>query len=202
VHQFCLRGAQVTACDITQRAVEITGRRLEIYDFKAEVCVGNAEGLPFPDSTFDHVNCQGVIHHTPDTAACIREFARVLRPRGTACFSVYFRTLPLRSQSLFRVTTTLLAGLIQMRGRGRESMMQAATPAELVRMYDGSENPLGKSYTSGEVRALARPYFAILETTRIGFPRRVFPFDMPDRVHRILSRRLGLMIAFRCRKLG
>lgn len=202
LHQFCPLGARVTACDITQRGVDITRRRAELYGFHADVRLGNTERLPFPDSSFDHVNCQGVIHHTPDTAACIKEFARVLRPGGTACFSVYYRSLILRSSFLFALVTRLLGGVVRLRGRGRESMLQAETPQELVRMYDGSENPLGKSYTRPEMEAMIRPHFMILEVLRYGFPRKVFPFAIPDLAHRLLSRWFGLMIVFRCRKPG
>ncbi|MGQ0642811.1 MAG: class I SAM-dependent methyltransferase [Gemmatimonadaceae bacterium] len=202
LHQFCPLGANVTACDITDRAVQITRRRAELYRFPANVMQGNAERLSFPDSSFDHVNCQGVIHHTPDTAACIREFVRVVRPGGTVCFSVYYRSLLLRSRPLFKLVTFLLGGIVRLRGRGRESMLRAATAEELVRMYDGAENPLGKSYTRADIEAILPKELQLVAVRRFNFPRRVFPFSMPDWLHRILSRWFGLMIVFRCRKVA
>jgi 2-polyprenyl-3-methyl-5-hydroxy-6-metoxy-1,4-benzoquinol methylase len=198
--QFCARGARVTACDLTERAVAMTRRRAELYGFQAEVQQGNAELLPFAEASFDHVNCQGVIHHTPDTAACIREWARVLRPGGTACFSVYFRALVLRSPLLFALVTRLLRPVVKLPGRGRETMLSAATPDELVRQYDGAQNPLGKCYTRPEMEKMILPHLRILQVLRFGFPRKVFPFAIPDFVHRVLSRCFGLMIAFRCQK--
>ncbi|MGH7711739.1 MAG: class I SAM-dependent methyltransferase [Gemmatimonadaceae bacterium] len=202
LHQFCPLGAKVTACDITHRGVMITRRRAELYGFQAVVMQGNAERLPFADSSFDHVNCQGVIHHTPDTAACINEFVRVLRPGGTVCFSVYYRSLLLRSRLLFSLVTFLLRGIVRLKGRGRESMLRAANPEELVRMYDGAENPLGKSYTRADIQALVEKQLAVLDVRRYCFPRRAFPFAIPDTLHRILSRWFGLMIVFRCRKVA
>jgi 2-polyprenyl-3-methyl-5-hydroxy-6-metoxy-1,4-benzoquinol methylase len=201
VGQFCKRGAEVHGCDLTERAVEITRRRLEIFGLQADVRVGNAERLPYPDAAFDHVNCQGVIHHTPNPRACIAEFHRVLRAGGTLCLSVYYRTLALRSRAVFRVIAALSRPLISLRGRGRERMLAAATPEDLVRMYDGAANPIGVAYTRKEFRRLLGPGFVVLEQKRFGFPRRAMPIAVADGVHRLLSNTLGLMIVFRCRKL-
>lgn len=42
-----------------------------------------AEFLPYRDGVFDHVVCFGVFPHLDDREAALREFRRVLRPRGT-----------------------------------------------------------------------------------------------------------------------
>lgn len=47
-----------------------------------------AEGLPFPDGTFDGVICKVVTPYT-DEAKAIAEWARVLRPGGTALVSYH-----------------------------------------------------------------------------------------------------------------
>jgi ubiquinone/menaquinone biosynthesis C-methylase UbiE len=49
----------------------------------------NAEKLNFTSGTFDHVYSFGVIHHSPDTKAIVREIYRVLRPGGTFLVMVY-----------------------------------------------------------------------------------------------------------------
>jgi SAM-dependent methyltransferase len=201
VHEFCLRKAKVSACDLSDTAVRLTRTRLEMFNMAADVRQGNAERLPYGDGDFDHVNCQGVIHHTPNTAACIEEFHRVLRPGGTLCFSVYYKTLPLRWRWLYRIVSLCTRSWLGMRGRGRERMMLAQTPEELVRMYDGAENPIGKAYTRSEICPMLQGQFAILSERRFGFPRRILPVEMPDALYRIFSRMLGLMIVFRCRKL-
>ena len=43
------------------------------------------------DDSVDHVNCQGVLHHTSHPEAILAELARVLRPGGTATIMVYNR---------------------------------------------------------------------------------------------------------------
>ncbi len=201
VHQFCRVGAKVSACDLSEAAVELTLRRLELFGLRADVRQGNAERLPYADGSFDHVNCQGVIHHTPDPPQCIGEFYRVLKPGGTLCFSVYFKLLILRSAPLFKAVTKLLRPWIRMRGRGRENMLWASSPEELVRLYDGAENPIGKAFTRAELHAMLAGRFRILKERRVGFPRRVLPLPIVTGVHKLLSNMLGLMIVLRCRKV-
>lgn len=200
VHEFCMRKAIVSACDLSSVAVRLTRKRLELFGLRAEVEEGNAEALPYASGVFDHVNCQGVIHHTPDTAQCLKEFYRVLRPGGTLCFSVYYKILPLRSRLLYRWVSWCTRTWLRMPGRGRENMMAAATPEELVRLYDGSGNPIGKAYTRAEVAAMIPEGFRVVEVRRFGFPRRLIPVPIPDGLYRALSKRLGLMLVLRCRK--
>ena len=200
VRQFCQLGANVSACDLTETAVQLTKRHLEFFGLQADLRQGNAEALPYDFESFDHVNCQGVIHHTPNAAQCIREFHRVLRPGGTLCVSVYYKALPLRWNWLYRLTSFLTRSWLGMKGRGRERMMYAKDGAELVRLYDGAENPIGRSYTRAEMKRMLGG-FEILRWARVGFPRRVLPIHMPDRVHRLLSSWFGLMLVVRCRKV-
>lgn len=201
VDRFCRTGAVVSACDLTETAVDLTSRRLELFGLKADVRSGNAEDLPYPESVFHHVNCQGVIHHTPDTARCLREFHRVLRPGGTLCFSVYNKTLPLRWRWLYRMVRTLTQSWLGLPGRGRENMLTATTPEELVRRYDGIQNPIGKAYTREELHQMLSGRFSVLECKRFGLPRRALPFPLSDGLHRSLSRVLGLMVVLRCRRI-
>lgn len=195
-------GASVTGVDLSRTAAELTDHRLRLYGIDGRVVQGNAEDLPFSDRTFDHVNCQGVIHHAPDTEACVREFHRVLKDDGTVCFSVYLRTLAHRSRILFRMVRWLGDRLLEVPGRGRERLFEARTPEEFVRMYDGSENPLGKAFTHDEVEGMLGDLFRPLQVTRFFLPRESLPVDLPDALHRRLSRRFGLMIACRCRKVS
>ena len=200
VEELARRGANVHACDLTPRAVELTRERASVFGFPADVRVGNAESLPYADGQFDHVNCQGVIHHTPDTAKCIAEFARVLRPGGTASISVYFKSLVLRSPRLFSLVSALARPLVNVPGRGRDRLLSAPSPEEIVRQYDGLENPIGRAYTREEFRSLLTPHFTSIQLTRFGFPRRFVQVGVPDSIQAVLNRRFGLMILARCRK--
>ena len=201
VQQFCQRNARVTACDLSETAVQLTCRRVELFGLVVHIQQGNAEQLPYADDSFDHVNSQGVIHHTPDTQRCLQEFHRVLKPGGTLCFSVYYKPWMLRSRVLFKTLVSLMRPWVQLRGRGRETMLWASEPEELVRLYDGAHNPIGKAFTRADIDTLLTGWFYVLEEKYLGFPRRVFPVPIPRHLHRCVNRMCSLMIVLRCRKL-
>jgi len=194
--EFALRGyRRIVAADLTPQALEMTRRRLALLRLDAEIAEQNAEALTFPDASFDHVNCQGVVHHTPDTARAVAEIARVLRPGGTASLSVYHRNAVLRLWPVLRWVgrplTWLGGGL---KGRGRERIFLEADVDEIVRLYDGAGNPIGKSYTRDRFLALLAPHFEVGETFLHFFPARALPFRIPRWLHRWLDRRLGFML--------
>jgi SAM-dependent methyltransferase len=49
--------------------------------------------MAFPDHSFDFIWTWGVIHHSSDTRAVLREMWRVLRPGGRVTLMVYYRGL-------------------------------------------------------------------------------------------------------------
>jgi ubiquinone/menaquinone biosynthesis C-methylase UbiE len=81
----------LTGIDLTERAVEFTRARLALYGLDSKIQVGDAEGLPYYDNSFDLVFSYGVLHHTPDTAQAIREVYRVLRPGRTCRIMIYHK---------------------------------------------------------------------------------------------------------------
>jgi ubiquinone/menaquinone biosynthesis C-methylase UbiE len=82
-------GAVATGVDLTEHGVALTRERLALEGLSAEVMVADAERLPFDDASFDIVYSYGVLHHSPNTAAAVREVHRVLKPGGTAIVMVY-----------------------------------------------------------------------------------------------------------------
>lgn len=89
--RFVRAGAIATGVDLTEHAVALVRRRVELEGLRAEVLRADAEHLPFPDGAFDRVYSWGVLHHTPDSARAIREALRVLAPGGEACIMLYSR---------------------------------------------------------------------------------------------------------------
>lgn len=55
---------------------------------KAQVVVGDALALPYPDATFDAVIASEILEHIPEDDAAIAELIRVLRPGGTLAVTV------------------------------------------------------------------------------------------------------------------
>ena len=65
---------------------------------------------------------------------------------------------------------------------------------EIVRLFDGAENPIGKAYSQKEFKAMLEPYFTIEQTFLHFFPARSLPIPVPKVLHRALDGTLGFMI--------
>lgn len=128
-------GARATGVDISPASVERTRRRCERAGYPSDLRVADAEHLPFPDAVFDLVYSYGVMHHSPDTAQCLREAWRVLKPGGEARIMVYHHP------SLTGAMLWLRYGLL----RGR-SMRQV--------VHDHLESPGTKAYTQNEILSM------------------------------------------------
>lgn len=91
-HQcFAEAGAELFGIDLTERAVNHSRRRLELFGLSSTLSVGDAEALDFPDECFDIVYSWGVLHHSPDTSKAISEVYRVLKPGGVAKIMIYHK---------------------------------------------------------------------------------------------------------------
>ncbi len=87
--QFVRMGADVTAIDLTPKAVELTKKRLDLYKIQATVLEADAQKLPFPDNSFDFVCAWGCLMHMPRTELAITEIHRVLKPGGKMIAMMY-----------------------------------------------------------------------------------------------------------------
>ena len=189
------------SADLTPKALEITKKRLAHYNLESELSIQNAEKMTYDDNTFDHLNCQGVIHHTPDTQACLNEISRVIKPGGTASISVYYRNFILRnwkSISVFGRSLSKIGG--GLKGRGREKIFTVSDVNEITRLYDGAKNPVGKSYTKKQILGMIPEDMEVENVFLNFFPARSLPFKIPKGLHRFLSRNMGFMIHLSLRK--
>lgn len=89
--QFVRMGADVSAVDLTPKAVELTKKRLALYGLSADVREADAQELPFPDGVFDFVCAWGCLMHMPNTEKAISEMHRVLKPGGKFLAMMYHR---------------------------------------------------------------------------------------------------------------
>jgi ubiquinone/menaquinone biosynthesis C-methylase UbiE len=176
--QFAKAGARYTGIDLTDAAVELAKRRFELFDLPGTFRVTDAERLDFPDNSFDLVYSHGVLHHTPDTTAAIREIHRVLRPGGKAVVMLYHR-----DSYNYRVNISMLrrTGVQLLRwntgiklvhlltGEPEDSLRdharQLQTRSEylnseefLSRNTDGAGNPLARVYSHREARELFKDF--------------------------------------------
>lgn len=90
-YNFLSCGADYVGVDITPENVDRTKAHLAPYGLDPDARVGDAESLDFPDSAFDVVYSNGVLHHIPDMAQAFREVRRVLAPGGRFYVLLYNR---------------------------------------------------------------------------------------------------------------
>jgi SAM-dependent methyltransferase len=76
-------GWEVSGVDPSEAMVALARSRLA----DAELVVGRAESLPFPDGSFDAAAALGSLEYAADLDAALREIARVLRRQGRAVLS-------------------------------------------------------------------------------------------------------------------
>ena len=105
---YATAGARATGIDLTPRHCELARAASRRDGPQAEVVNGDAESMPFADASFDRVSSNGVLHHTPDMPAALREVRRVLRPGGEARIIVYNR-----SSLHYWVNQVLMQGIIR-----------------------------------------------------------------------------------------
>jgi len=87
--------------DISPGMVEAARAKAAAAGIPAHFVVGDAERLPYPDSTFDLIVCNSVLHWFQDRATAVREMARVLQPGGQVvmicaaapCFFEWFQLI-------------------------------------------------------------------------------------------------------------
>lgn len=140
--QWLRVGAIAHGVDLTRASVDMVKRRIALEGMTAEVEVGDAESLPYPDKSFDIYYSWGVLHHTPDIDASLAEAFRVLKPGGTLKIMLYHYP----SVAVFLIW--LLYGVL---GRDRR-------PAREL-WADHVESPDTKVLTIPEARALMERHF-------------------------------------------
>jgi 2-polyprenyl-6-hydroxyphenyl methylase/3-demethylubiquinone-9 3-methyltransferase len=83
-------GARVLAVDAAEEMITMA-RRLAEQELATQLRfehITTIADLPLADQSFDGILCSSVLEYVSDPAACLAEFARVLRPRGRLVISV------------------------------------------------------------------------------------------------------------------
>lgn len=156
--QFARAGAKLSGIDLTDVSIDLVRRRLALEGLEADLRVGDAEALPFPDESFDLVYSWGVLHHTPNIEQAVAEIRRVLKPGGEARVMLYSR------RSWVALGVWLRYALL----RGRLWRSFAAVLAEHV------ESPGTSAYTRAELEELFASFGRVLMTSFVTpYDRRV-----------------------------
>lgn len=139
--QYARAGAAACGVDLTRTAMDLTQRRFVLEGLTGVFVQADAERLPFGSGSFDLVISVGVLHHVPCIEAAIGEIHRVLSAGGRILLMLYHRN------SLHYRLLYPLYGLLHPTFRGLR-------PAEIARRIDGAGNPIGRTYSRGQVREL------------------------------------------------
>ena len=82
-------GARVTALDLTPQLLEHARENAKLASVEIDFHEGDAEQLPFENSTFDFVVSQFGHMFAPRPEVALGEMLRVLKPGGTIAFSTW-----------------------------------------------------------------------------------------------------------------
>lgn len=79
--------------DVSSSSLSESRHRLNLHDQPTQFIQLDPESptISIPDASVDLIHCSGVIHHIPDPLPTIREFKRILAPKGTLQIMVYNR---------------------------------------------------------------------------------------------------------------
>jgi len=220
--QFARAGATYTGVDLTDAAIELARKNFASAGLKGEFRVADAEHLEFADESFDLVYSHGVLHHTPDIEAALREIHRVLKPGGRAVVMLYHRG-SYNYQIGIRMLRRAGAGLLRtesgmkivnlLTGEPVESLREHAaslrnangnfSSAELLNQStDGAGNPLARVYSRAEARKLFKD-FREVELRAYFLNKRFIPLLgnlLPRSIESMLAARRGWHLWIYARK--
>jgi ubiquinone/menaquinone biosynthesis C-methylase UbiE len=151
--QFAAHGATVTDLDLSAGHLKLAEENLRSRGLSGCFVHHDAESLPFADHSFDLVYSNGVLHHTPNTVAAVREIYRVLRPGGRTIVMVY-------AENSFHYWRQLVWGL-GVKERLLEHVSMGEIMSRSVERSASEARPLVKVYTKSRLRALFEEFASL-----------------------------------------
>lgn len=133
------QGARITVCDLNENMLSVGRDRGLDRGFRGiEWVTGNAENLPFPDSTFDIYTIAFGLRNVTRIDTALAEAFRVLRPGGRFfCLEFSRVTDPVLSRLYDRFSFTLIPRIGQIVAKDRQSYQYLV---ESIRKFPHQEN--------------------------------------------------------------
>ena len=184
--------------DISSNSINIAKKRVSK---KIKFNLQKNERLIYPNGFFNHVNCQGVLHHTTNPEILLSEIFRVLDDLGTCSLSVYYENFILRNYEYFYYFLNLFSFVFKNKGRGRNFKKLPKNKYEVVKLYDGKNNPIGYALSKKEIIAMVENSgFKVLNFKFYFFPIRFLKIKFPNFINNFLSNFLPFMIIINLKK--
>jgi len=185
---FKKHGADIISVDITPGRVMSTALKFRLVPGGAgRAYQADAERLPFRDNSFDIVYSNGVLHHSEDTAQCISEVRRILKPGGLAVLMLYSR----HSANFY--LNILPRGL----GMGYFFKHPLAEWVGLVTegkpKHDNVRNPITRVYSQKGIRDLLSG-FKILNMRKAGYEFDQMAIPRLTQIRRAVMKALGFSL--------
>lgn len=165
--QFAQGGARVTDLDLSAGHLQLAQENFALRGLTGRFIHHDAESLPFGDHEFDVVYSNGVLHHTPNTRAVVREILRVLRPGGRAIIMMY-------AENSWHYWGRLV-GELGLRNDMLKKYSMGEIMSRSVEITQNDARPLVKVYTARRLRALFEGF-----TDRTVYKRQLMAAEVPD----------------------
>jgi SAM-dependent methyltransferase len=129
---------RVVVTDLVPEMLDIAARRAAaqgITNIETQVC--SADDLPFADAVFDSVSVRFGYMFFPDLAKATAEFARVLRPGGLLCSSVWVKPdeNPWTAIAMQAIATEVV---VAPPDPDRPNMFRCAAPGSVSALYEAA----------------------------------------------------------------
>ena len=149
--------ARLIGADISPVSLAEARSRVALHGVEPELhrIVEGDNRIPLPDATVDYVHSSGVIHHTADPQAVLRELRRVVRPDGSARVMVY------NYESLWLHLYTAYVKMIEEAALHRvqntvDPFQGLSVRQAFAKLTDGLDCPISRAYRPDEFCAIAK----------------------------------------------
>ena len=129
---------RVVLTDLAAEMLAVATRRANaqgITNIETKVC--SADDLPFDDATFDSVSVRFGYMFFPDMAKATAEFARVLKPGGRVCASVWVKPEE-NAWTAIAMEAIATETTVTPPDPASPSMFRCATPGYVAALYEGA----------------------------------------------------------------
>jgi SAM-dependent methyltransferase len=129
---------RVVLTDLSAEMLDVAARRAAtqgVSNIETTVC--SADDLPFDDATFDSVSVRFGYMFFPDMAKATAEFARVLRPGGRLCSSVWVKPEE-NPWTTIAMQAIAAEAVVPPPDPDRPNMFRCAAPNYVSALYEGA----------------------------------------------------------------